>query len=74
MRMRDYWSIVHNWNAHRTHRQCMVAVVHIPTGAPKRSVELSTFLALDFATAAAHGSLEPHRLAIANRKRKPVAA
>jgi len=74
MRMRDYWNIVHNWNEHRSHRQCMVAVVHIPPGAPTRMVELADFLALDFATAAAHGELEPHKLAIGNRKRKPVTA
>ena len=73
MRMRDYWNIVHSWNEHRQHRQCMVVAVHIPPGVPTRAVELSTFLALDFASAASYGQLEPHKLAIANRKRKVTA-
>ena len=72
MRMRDYWNIVHQWNAHRSHKNCMVAVVHVPTGACTRMVELADFLALDFANAAANGELEPHKLAIANRRRRPA--
>ena len=74
MRMRDYWHICHAWNEHRKHKQCMVVAVHIPDGACTRMVELADFLALDFAQAAAHGELEPHRLAIANRKRHHVKA
>ncbi len=69
MRMREYWSIVHNWNRHRQHRQCMVCVVHVPPSAHPCTVDLADTLAIDFARAAANGELAPQRLMIANRKR-----
>jgi hypothetical protein len=69
MRMREYWSIVHNRNQHRQHRQCMVCVIRVPPGAHPSTVALADLLALDFAVAAAKGELKPHRLMITNRKR-----
>lgn len=69
MRMREYWSIVHNWNQHRQHHQCMVCAVHVPPGAHPRIVALADVLALGFAVAAVKGELKPHRLVIAHRKR-----
>jgi hypothetical protein len=48
--MRDIWSIVHDWNANRKHRHCLVAVPH--------NGDLDAHaLAIDFVWAASWGQL-----------------
>lgn len=71
MRMSDYWHFIHGWNENiKGRRRCLVCIVDQPFGVDSKEVNLMDYLALDFATAAAHGRLLRHEDAM--RRLRPT--